>query len=86
MISVSNLGIMQGRLIDPPNGDDLDWFPYNNWEDEFSIAQSLSLSSIELIVDRDMNNNNPLWSQVGRTRIKELYKKYSQRKQRLTGL
>ena len=28
---------MQGRLIDSPNGQ-LDWFPQNNWKDEFSIA------------------------------------------------
>ena len=50
---------MQGRLIDPPSGDNLDWFPFDNWEQEFSIAQSLSLNSIELVIDRKMSSNNP---------------------------
>ena len=74
---IPELGIMQGRLIDPPNGDDLDWFPFDNWEQEFSIAQSLSLNSIEFVIDREMSKNNPLWNQIGRDRINELYKKHT---------
>ena len=74
---IPELGIMQGRLIDPPNGDDLDWFPFDNWEQEFSIAQSLSLNSIELVIDRKMSSNNPLWTQIGREKINELYTKHT---------
>ena len=77
MPEITELGIMQGRLIDPPNGDDLDWFPFDNWEQEFSIAQSLSLNSIELVIDRKMSSNNPLWTQIGREKINELYTKHT---------
>jgi L-ribulose-5-phosphate 3-epimerase len=76
LISSLNIGIMQGRLIDPPSGDNLDWFPFDNWEQEFSIAQSLSLNSIELVIDRKMSSNNPLWTQVGRDKINRLFKRY----------
>lgn len=76
LISLSNLGIMQGRLIDPPHRDDLDWFPFDNWENEFSIAQNLSFKSIELVVDRKMKKNNPIWDQTSRDRIKQLYDQY----------
>jgi len=29
------LGIMQGRLTNAPEGEDLDWFPFESWKDEF---------------------------------------------------
>lgn len=67
---------MQGRLSNPPFGDDLDWFPFKDWEREFSIARSLSFNSIDLVIDRKMNINNPIWDQVGRDRIKQLYDEY----------
>lgn len=70
------IGIMQGRLTDAPNSKDLDWFPIKDWEVEFSVARDLSFNSIELVVDRKKRKDNPIWSQVGRSRIKELYNEF----------
>ena len=30
---------MQGRLAEAPNNDDLDWFPDENWKEEFDLAK-----------------------------------------------
>ena len=67
------IGIMQGRLSDTPNNEDLDWFPIDSWENEFLIAKNLSFNSIELVIDRKMRNDNPIWHQTGRARIGEMY-------------
>ena len=57
-------GIVQGRLIESPSGL-IQYFPKDNWEDEFSIASSLSIENIELIADREYNSNNPIWTDEG---------------------
>lgn len=57
-------GIVQGRLIESPAGL-IQYFPKDNWEDEFSIASSLSIENIELIADREYNSNNPIWTDEG---------------------
>ena len=57
-------GIVQGRLIESPPGL-IQYFPKDNWEDEFSIASSLSIENIELIADREYNSNNPIWTDEG---------------------
>lgn len=67
------LGIMQGRLLDPLNSSDLDWFPINNWEDEFSLAQQLGFQTIELVFDRKKDKRNPLYSYEGRKRLKKKF-------------
>jgi len=65
---------MQGRLSDPPNGDDLDWFPFDAWQNEFILAKELGFSSIELVVDRKKSIKNPIWSESGRSAIIHAYK------------
>lgn len=67
-------GIVQGRLIQSPKGQ-LQWFPQDQWEDEFSIASSLGLNFIELIAERQHNKNNPIWTDEGVKKIKLLVKK-----------
>jgi len=57
-------GIVQGRLVKSPHGF-IQWFPKDSWEDEFSIASSLSIENIELIADREYNSFNPIWSDKG---------------------
>ena len=42
---------MQGRLIDSPNGQ-LDWFPQNNWKDEFNLARNIGSNYIELVAEK----------------------------------
>jgi len=63
------LGIMQGRLTNAPKGEDLDWFPFNSWRSEFSLARDLNFSNVEFVIDRKKSKKNPIWSQSGRELI-----------------
>jgi len=65
------LGIVQGRLLQPPSGQ-LQWFPQEEWEKEFAIASQLGFSYIELIAERRHNNANPIWNDNGIEKIKKL--------------
>lgn len=62
-------GIMQGRLIQAPPGE-LQWFPGNNWLDEFPLASSLGFKFIEMFAEQDHNDANPLWNDSGLIAIK----------------
>ena len=64
-------GIVQGRLI-ASTSDQLQWFPQNYWETEFFLASALGFNYVELIAERIHNPNNPLWTDEGVTKIKEL--------------
>jgi len=66
-----SFGIVQGRLSTPPN-DQLQWFPQEEWEQEFEIASQLGFNYIELIAERQHNSNNPIWNINGIERINEL--------------
>lgn len=66
-------GIMQGRLT-PPRGRGIQFFPFDNWENEFYIAKKLGLDEIEFIFDYECYEENPLWTENGMQRIKELKK------------
>lgn len=65
-------GIVQGRLTPSPGV--LQWFPGDLWPDEFPLARQLGLDYIELIAEVQHNPDNPLWSDGGIDRIKELAK------------
>ncbi len=71
MEKTPRFGIVQGRLIQSPPGR-LQWFPGDRWAEEFALAKSLGLSYIELIAEVQHNQGNPLWSDGGLARIKEL--------------
>lgn len=64
-------GIVQGRLIQSPHGQ-LQWFPQNFWESEFFIASALGIDFIELIAERNHNQDNPIWNDAGIEKIKSL--------------
>ncbi len=64
-------GIVQGRLIQSPPGQ-LQWFPRDEWQSEFSIAAACGIDYIELIAERNYNPSNPLWTNEGVARIKDL--------------
>lgn len=68
-------GIVQGRLTQSPKGV-IQCFP-KDWEKEFSKAAKLGLDNIELIADREYNEENPLWSFKGVEKLKRLSSKYS---------
>ncbi len=67
-------GIVQGRLSKPPNNE-LQWFPQDYWESEFFLAKALGFRFIELIAERTHNPDNPIWSDTGIKKIKDLCEK-----------
>jgi len=65
------IGILQGRLTRPWNGK-LQCFPREGWEAEFDLARKCGLEAIELFVETGHNPDNPVWSEGGRKRLREL--------------
>lgn len=62
-------GIMQGRLTQPM-GRGIQFFPSENWREEFQIAKEIGLDEIEFIFDYDRYDENPLWTQQGVQELK----------------
>ena len=58
------IGLLQGRLT-PSAGRGIQFFPFENWQNEFPIAKEIGFSAIELLVKRDSYAENPLWSDEG---------------------
>jgi hexulose-6-phosphate isomerase len=68
------IGIMQGRLT-PTLGRGIQFFPFDNWEKEFTYARQITLDEIEFIFDLNKFRMNPLWTKKGREKIiKLIYK------------
>ncbi|PEK39637.1 hypothetical protein CN568_24140 [Bacillus pseudomycoides] len=65
-----NFGIIQGRLSQTPP-EVLQKFP-DNWKEEFFLAKELGLKYIELLVEREFNPNNPIYSPQGLAEIKSV--------------
>lgn len=64
-----NIGIMQGRLT-PSKGRGIQFFPFDNWENEFCSAQKLGLDEIEFVFDYGSYKRNPLWTDEGILQVK----------------
>lgn len=69
-----SLGVFQGRLT-PRGFNSIQFYPFDNWENEFESAKRLGLSEIEFIFDYDRFQENALWNEKGIERIKFLTKK-----------
>ena len=67
-------GMVQGRLTQSPPGY-LQWFPQDRWQDEFNTAASIGVNYIELIAEVQHNPENPIWTDAGISKIKQLVKK-----------
>lgn len=65
------IGMMQGRLTEP-KGRGIQFFPFDNWEKEFYLAQKMGLDEIEFIFDYDNYQQNPLWELEGWNKIKAI--------------
>lgn len=65
-----NTGIMQGRLT-KPKGRGIQFFPFDNWCQEFEVAKKLNMDEIEFIFDYENYKNNPIWQENGE-KIKEI--------------
>lgn len=66
-----SLGFMQGRLCAMINGK-IQAFPARDWEQEFPAAQRIGLSLMEWTMDQEGILENPLMTEAGRVRIREL--------------
>ena len=73
-MSTIMFGMVQGRLTQSPPGY-LQWFPQNSWQDEFNTAASIGVNYIELIAEVQHNPENPIWTDAGISKIKQLVKK-----------
>jgi len=63
-----SIGIMQGRLLPPPEGR-FQCFPRDNWQDEFAAAAAAGLNCIEWIYDVYGEDANPLETTSGIAQI-----------------
>lgn len=73
-MSKSMFGVMQGRLLPKYQGR-YQAHPVGNWQDEFFVAKSVGLDSIEFILDYNDAEINPLMSDEGVAEIKALVEK-----------
>lgn len=64
------LGIMEGRLTEP-KGRGIQFFPFDNWKQEFYDAKELGLDQIEFIFDFENYEENPFWTEKGISELKE---------------
>ncbi len=67
-IKMNKLGILQGRLT-ASNGRGIQFFPIENWQNEFKEAKEVGFNSIELLIKKENLKENPLMSSEG---IKEI--------------
>lgn len=66
-----SFGIMQGRLT-PSKGRGIQFFPFENWMQEFEIGAEIGINEIEWVFDYDRYMDNPLWSEDGIRTIKRM--------------
>jgi len=71
----AQFGFIQGRVTRTPSKKILQYFPMNNWHNEFSIASKLGFNFIEYFGERVVNYNNPIWSKNGLRKINNLTKR-----------
>lgn len=79
-----DIGFMQGRLCDRVDGK-IQAFPWRDWESEFPAARHLGLGLMEWTLDQHRLYDNPLLTQDGRARIRELAAQHGVRVPSLTG-
>ena len=62
------VGILQGRLTPSPDGS-IQFFPQDNWFNEFAIAHNAGFDCIELLLKMESQNENPFMTDAGRNLI-----------------
>lgn len=62
------IGFMQGRLS-PLIGGKIQSFPWDNWECEFAIAESIDIKIMEWTLDQEKLYENPLLNRDGQEKI-----------------
>lgn len=80
----SRVGFMQGRLSPLINGR-IQAFPWENWKDEFPLAQQINFHLIEWTLDHERLYENPLLTVDGQSAIRALCERYQLSIPSLTG-
>ena len=80
----NKIGFMQGRLSEIVNGK-IQSFPWNEWEQEFSRASQIGISTMEWTLDQDNLAINPIMTKNGRKIIKKLSRQFNVHIPSLTG-
>lgn len=62
------IGFMQGRLCDQVDGM-IQAFPWNDWEHEFAVAESINMFAMEWTLDQQKLYENPIMTKEGRRKI-----------------
>jgi L-ribulose-5-phosphate 3-epimerase len=65
------IGFMQGRLSPLVNGC-IQAFPWENWKDEFPLAQQINIHLMEWTLDQERLYENPLMTETGQAEIRAL--------------
>jgi len=69
------IGLMQGRLSPIVDGR-IQSFPWNHWENEFSILQEIGIPILEWTIDSRNIFSNPLLTSDGRAKIYKLQENF----------
>jgi len=72
---MTHIGIMQGRLV-PPTDNRIQCFPRERWADEFELAAQAGLDCIEWIYDLYGADVNPLATDSGLEKLRDLSVKH----------
>lgn len=75
---------MQGRLSPLINGR-IQAFPWENWKDEFPLAQLINIHLIEWTLDQERLYENPLLTKTGQAEIRALCERHEVSIPSLTG-
>jgi len=74
-VIMQRIGIMQGRLLPPEEGR-FQCFPRQGWMNEFALAVAAGLDSIEWIYDEWGEDVNPISSDEGILRLRNLSERH----------
>lgn len=69
------IGVMQGRLL-PPSGEIIQEFHWDNWEEEFPLADQIGINLIEWNLVNTKIKKNPIMLKSGRKQIESLCQKH----------
>lgn len=75
---------MQGRLSPLVDGR-IQAFPWQFWQDEFSLAEQLGFGAMEWTLDQERLYENPLLTATGQSKIQQLCKRHGINIPSLTG-
>ena len=64
----NSVGLMQGRLT-ASKGRGIQFFPFENWKNEFESTRNIGFDEIEFIFDEEKYIDNPLWTKKGLNEI-----------------